>query len=244
MKSRKLNSTSGAKKSRLELGKTTTPWKSSQPVALKRSSAPDREYHTPVAVLRRLDIDPDEVAGCFKITPALISCFGTPNGAFPRKQVLNYLAASPAPVAKAFLKAWNEVRKADQLRLSVEAICVKADVNPLELLGAIVSAVREVKLRESALKAILAHPDVVDATVASAMILGPQGNADRKLLHESAVIGFLPTRKGQEIEINLFGRKDESGDDDGERAWDDAFPSITGKLESWSENRRSLTDGR
>lgn len=207
----------------------------------------NREFYTPVAVLRRLDIDPEDVEACHKISPTLIACFGREGGRLPRKLILNYLAASLTPTAKAFLAAWKEIPKRDIQSLTVEAVCVKAQVNPLELLGCIVSAVREVKLRESALTAILAHPEVVKATIDTAKIVGPAGYSDRRMLHESAVIGFLPTRKGSEIEINLFGRKEEKDDgelDDDEKAWDEAFPTISGNLEKWSENRRQLSDGR
>lgn len=213
---------------------------------MKVSSVPKQtEFHTPVAILRRLDIDPEEVASAPKITESLQSCFGKFTKGNPREQIINYLAVSDAPEARAFLKSWRGIAKSDTERLSIEAVCVHALVSPLAVFGAIVMAARNLKGQESALKAILAHPDVIDSTVLSAKLIGPAGHADRKILHEA--VGFLPTRKGSEVEINFFGKKadknDDSSDDD-EEAWDDAFPSISGNLEKWSENRRAITDGK
>jgi hypothetical protein len=226
-------------------GKSTKTSPSKPPAALKASSIPKgRAFHTPVAILRRLDIDPKEVAEAPKVTDILVRCLGGSEKKIPRKQILNYLSASPAPEAAKFLRSCREIPKADLERLTLEAICVHAHVSPLAVFGAVVKAAGSLKSQESALKAILAHPDVVDATVETAKFLGPLGHADRKILHEA--IGFLPTRKGGGVEINFFGKPKENEDepDDDDKAWDEAFPAISANLEGWAENRRSLTDGK
>lgn len=216
--------------------------------------------------MKRLDIDPEDVASCYQITETLQSCFPTKDNRIPRKAILNYLAACNMPVAINLLKSLKTIAESDRDQIGFEALCVYARINPLELLGAVVAGVREIKLRESALKSILAHPDVVQATIDAATSRTPLivdgrpvrdidgsivridngSHADRKLLHTA--MGFLPTKKGSEIEINLFGRKEDKDDDDelddDEQAWDDAFPLISGKLETWSDDRKRLTDGK
>jgi hypothetical protein len=124
-------------------------------------------------------------------------------------------------------------------------VCLAAKVSPLEILGAILMAAKNLKAQESALKAILAHPDVIDATVMTASLPGPAGFADRKMLHEA--VGFLPTKQGSPISINfgMGGKKDEGGDrDDDDVAFEEAFPTISGELEGWSDARRLLTEGK
>lgn len=227
-----------------------------------------KAFHSEAAILRRLDIDRAEVQAAPKVTEIIVRCMGDKSGRFPREQVLNYLAASDSPAAVRFLKSYREL-KTDAGRLSLEAICVHAHVSPLEVLGAVLMAAKSLKATESALKAILAHPDVVDATVRQAVdgtpllksdgrtpyldekgrpvLIGHGDVAAKKLLHEA--IGFLPTRKGGGVEINFFGKPHESPDDepdDDEKAFDACFVdnAISGKLDRWSEDRRALTDGK
>ncbi len=212
-------------------------------------------------MLQRLDIDEREVEEAPPITETLQSCFGPTYKA----QSIQYLAASDSVGAKTFLRFWRQIPKADHQELTIEVVCVYARVSPLEILGAVLMAARNLKGQESALKAILAHPEVVEATVASAtqgtpllidgkpyldengrpLLIGHGNAAAQKMMHEA--VGFLPTRKGSEVEINFFGRKADKDDDDeiddDEAAWDEAFPLISGKLEKWSEKRRKLTEG-
>jgi hypothetical protein len=163
-------------------------------------------------------------------------------------QCLNYISASDTDAARKWLSAWRSINARDRQALPIEAVCLYARVNPLELLGAILMAAKNLKMQESALKAIIAHPDVVDSTIEFAKEKG--GTADRKMLHESAVIGFLPTRNGQSIAINLNGGQTEESDDDGEvidqedKDFTDAFPMISGKLEKWADRRRELSAGK
>lgn len=206
------------------------------------ASREGRQFHTPVAILRRLDIDPEELAAAPKVTDILIRCFSGKRQTIPRAQIVNYLSASGTPVARQFLAAWRSISKADLDRLSIEAVCVKAAVSPLALLGAVLMAAKLLKAQESALKAILAHPDVVDATVDTAKFLGPAGHADRKLLHEA--IGFLPTKEGG-MEINIgFGRPAEEKDKetDADDSWDDAFPPLGDGVKTWSAQKHALLE--
>lgn len=226
--------------------KSTTSSPSKNPVALKRSSVPkNRQFHTPAVILRRLDIDPEEVRHAPPVTDVLVRCLGGSEKRPPKQQVINFLSASNDEGAKAYLASCRSIPKSDLSRLTIEAICVHAQVNPLQVLGAVLASAKSMKAMESALKSILSHPDVVEATVQTAKLIGPAGTADRRLMHEA--IGFLPTRKGGGVEINFFGKPKDDGDDesdDEEKAWDEAFPLVSANLEAWSGNRRALTDGK
>jgi hypothetical protein len=175
----------------------------------------------------------------------LTRCLGGKSSGLPREKIIAFAATSPQPCAVAFIHALRTVPKLDLKQLSFEAMCVRARVNPIELLGAILMAAKSMKATESALKAILAHPDVVDATVETAKVPGLVGHADRKLLHEA--VGFLPTKKGGGIEINLgFGRPPEDRDDetDADDAWDDAFPALGDEVKDWSADRHKLIEAQ
>lgn len=195
----------------------------------------------------------------------LTRCFGAPKfGAWPRSQVLAFAAVSTQPCAVAFTKSVREIKKADLAMLSFEALCVRARINPVELLGAILMAAKSMKAQESALKAILAHPDVVQATVDSASVGPPvlvngkpvfdeNGKVLRhsygdvgaqKIMHEA--VGFLPTKKGGGVEINFgFGRPPEERDEDtdADEDWDDAFPALGDNIQEWSADKHKLLEG-
>jgi hypothetical protein len=133
------------------------------------------------------------------------------------------------------------------------------------MLGAILMAAKSMKATESALKAILAHPDVVEATIDAAtqgspllhqdgkpfldkrgrpILVGHGDDKAQRMLHEAT--GFLPTKKGGGIEINLgFGRpaeeRDEDSDDDAD--WDDAFPALGEQIQEFSADKHKLLEG-
>src|SRR6185312_13530298 len=99
------------------------------------------------------------------------------------------------------------------------------------------------KAMESALKSILSHPDVVQTTIDSANLLGPAGTADRKLMHEA--IGFLPTKKGGDFNINFgFGRPKEERDEDtdADADWDEAFPALGEQIQEMSTNKHKMLE--
>ena len=196
------------------------------------------------AILRRLDIDPAEVA-LVPTEPAeiLTRCLGGDTKRLPREKILSLAAVSSQSCAVAFMSAIRKISKGDLERLPFEAMCVHAKVNPVELLGAVLMAAKSMKATESALKAILAHPDVVDATVETAKVLGPAGYSDRRMLHEA--VGFLPTKKGGGVEINFgFGRPPEERDEDtdADEAWDEAFPPLGDEIKTFSADKHKLLE--
>ena len=218
-------------------------------------------------MLRRLDIDPDEVALMPKEPCEILTrCFGAPkNGHWPRTQILSFATVSNHPCAIAFTNSVRQIKKSDLELLSFEAMCVRARVSPVELLGAILMSAKSMKATESALKAIMAHPDVVDATVDAATQGTPlmkqdgkpyldergrpilHGHGDdraQRMLHEA--VGFLPSKKGGGVEINFgFGRPPEERDDDSDadEAWDEAFPALGDQIQDWSQDKHKLLEG-
>ena len=196
--------------------------------------------------MKRLDIDPAEVALVPHEPAEILSrCFGGSRKTLPRKQIFAFAAVSNQPCAMAFMHALRDIKPADLKLLSLEAMCVRAKVNPVELLGAILMSAKSMKATESAMKAILAHPDVVDATVETALMPGMVGQADRKMLHEA--VGFLPTKKGGGVEINFgFGRpaEDRDEDSDADADWDEAFPQLGDNIQNWSSDKHRMLEGK
>ena len=215
------------------------------------------------AILRRLDIDPAEVA-LMPREPAeiLTRCLGD-GKRLPRQRILSFAAVSNDAVAVAFMGAIRKIPALDLKQLSFEAMCVRARVSPVALMGAVVVAAKSMKATESALKAILAHPEVVQATVDAAtegtpVLVGGKPVIDEKgkvlrydhgdvaaqrIMHEA--MGFLPTKKGG-VEINFgFGRPPEErdADSDADADWDDAFPSLGDEVKTWSADKHKLLEG-
>jgi hypothetical protein len=243
---KKLSSTVKAKSASPKPPKSTQRLPSKKKAGSRKGSKPPKALPPRKDLaLERLGIDLDELDAAPKITETLVSCFGDRSKRIPRKSFANFLTCSTDPSAMAFMDCYRQLGVRDREQLPIEAICIKAGVNPLQILGAVIVAARSLKAQESALKAILAHPDVIDSTILTANLPGPAGTADRKMLHEA--VGFLPTKQGSQIAINLglpSGKKDDDGDDGDEKSFEDAFPTISGNLETWSENRRMLTEGK
>lgn len=190
--------------------------------------------------LWRLGVDALELKRAPDITAMLRKVIG------PTKKIIGTLRFSTDPIAIAFLEVYDSIPEDDLERLPLEAICLKAEINPMTLFGTIIFAARNVRSQESALRAIVTHPDVVTATIKTAKIIGKAGDAARTALHTA--VGFLPTKQGQNINVNLLGgaaqytREEDDEEDDDNEAFAVAFPSISGNLENWGENRRKLLE--
>lgn len=150
---------------------------------------------------------------------------------------------SAEPSVVEFLKVYDKTPSCDRKQIPLEAIALKAESNFNELLGAIVMSFRSIQAQKSALKAMAAHPDVVDATVESAKLKG--GYSDRKMLHEA--VGFLPTPKGTSINFS-FGQQgkmpeaEEENDTLSPPEVTELFPMITEREEKWQADRSRLLE--
>ena len=194
--------------------------------------------------MRRLDIDPEMVALVPKEPEEILTRCLSNNSLFPRERMLSFAACSNQPAAVALTSAVRKIKAADLAKMSFGALCVFARVNPMELLGAVMAAAINMKAVESKMKAAMAHPEVVDATIKTAKKKGAEGFADRKMLHEA--VGFLPTRKGGGIEINFgFGRpaEEREEDSDADASWDETFPELGGEIQQFSAEKHKLLEG-
>ena len=157
---------------------------------------------------------------------------------------IDMLRFSNETCAIELLTTYDSLPSGDRDRLPIEAICVKAKVSPAAVLGAALMACRTVRGQQSALIAMNRHPEVLQKTIEVA--LTPGGDRDRKMIHEAT--GFLPTPKGGSINVNLLNGIPQSGAQAQNKPkevedpddFNDVFPSITGNLNHWSEDRHKL----
>lgn len=165
-------------------------------------------------------------------------------------QVAQMLRSSSSPMAAKFLNYWDELPDQDRIRLSIEEVCVGAKIPTQELCGVVICSIRDRKIQESTVEALVSHPDVMRATIRSAKLKGKEGFQDRHMLHSMPAIGFLPGPKGSQFQVNLgimnnpaqTPAASQKGDtiDAEEMSVSDVFPSITGVLEGWNDARRNL----
>ena len=203
------------------------------------------------AALRRLGLRKDEVAKCPPISEMLARAYSKGERPGNPKDAVADLRFSLDPVAVKFIETWDSIPERDRQSLSLEAICLKAEVSPQEFLGHVFLMRQSLCKAESSLVAVNSFPDTVRHMVASASLPGPAGTADRKMLAQHSAIGFLPSPKGATVSVNLFGgeatfKSDDEGesDDDPEFAgFDDAFGGGNKELETWNQTRRLLLEG-
>lgn len=192
------------------------------------------------AALRRLGITKDELELAPYITDILKSSFKTV------KAAIKAIRFSNETTAIEFLKVYDELPAGDRDYISIEALCLKANVSPSALLGATFLACKTMRGQESAMIAVNAHPGVLKETIRFAKL--PGGDRDRKMLHEA--VGFLPTPKGGSINVNLLNgvpqpQNQNRAPEPDEEDFGSLFPSINRNLEEWSSDRRKLlSDGK
>ena len=176
------------------------------------------------------------------IKPSLIETAPNLTSYFPNKKlVIEAIRFSQEPAVIDFLKVYDSTPVCDRKQISFEAIALKARVDFNALLGAMMFSFRDMQRNKSALIAMEAHPGVVSATAKFAK--RAKGVQDRKMLHEA--VGFLPTPKGQSINLNFPGSKDEAPEA-GEQSspeFDGLFPLITKKQEGWQADRSKMLEG-
>jgi hypothetical protein len=144
---------------------------------------------------RLIGVNPNEVILAPKIAPLLRRLTGNKDTA------IDYLRASGSPVARTFLAVYDEITLPGYFRnvLPIEAFCIAAKVDPLQLLRAIVETIHAVGAIEGSTIAALAHPDIMRFSVNRA--LTPEGEKDREwnLKH----MGHLPSPKGYQVNVNV-----------------------------------------
>lgn len=119
-----------------------------------------------------------------------------------QKDAIEYLRMSQTPQIE-FFKTYDScsITRAEQRRVPIEAFCLAAKVNPMNVLEALVAIMVRLRAQESAVLAAVAHPEVVRTTIDSAGIIGKDGARDREMLHKNA--GFLPVAKGSQTIVQV-----------------------------------------
>lgn len=156
-----------------------------------------------------------------------------------RTRAIDCLKFSNNPQARQLLEFSQKLSYATQESIPIEALCLAAGVDTTTIAGALVMAARDVSRMESALIAMREHPNVVSST---AFYAGLADNSkDREMMHKA--VGFLPTPKGSSVNVNIFGDKKESAEDDDDGPTiDELFVSDPLEMENWGESRRKLLE--
>jgi len=194
-----------------------------------------------IGALKRYKITSEQLAKSPDISSILKRAVGS------RERIIDALRFSSDPGAIQFLEIYDACPQGDRNYLPLEAFCIKSEVSPAAVLGAVLLAAKSVNAQESALILVMEHPRVMRKTVEFATEL-PGASADRKMLHEIA--GCTPS-KGGGISVNLFGNnaqvvreeveiEEADGSDEDQRVMRNAFPLVSRELESWGEERRKL----
>ena len=161
----------------------------------------------------------------------------------PRQRVIDALRFSSDPAAVEFLNIYDELPLLDQRTIPFEAICLYGEISPAGVLGAVMMAARIVGAQESALTTIVEHPEVVRQTIHFAKTL-PGASKDREMVHNA--VGWLPKSGGSgnvNVNLNAGGAPQLDEEDDDEKTFESAFPSVNQSLEKWGEKRRKLLEG-
>jgi hypothetical protein len=204
----------------------------------KPGSLPRREL-----AKRRFGVSDKKLQFVPKITPILRSSIGS------AKKAIELLRFSNDPAAVTFFEIYDGIQEGDRESISIEAVCVKAEISTPTLLGAALLIAQKIRGTESAMLAVNAHPKILRRTIELADL--PGGFQDRKVLHEA--IGFLPSSKGMNIAVNLGGPGQlaggtappalEAGDSDEpseEAQFSEMFPSVNKQIEKWSDSKRKM----
>lgn len=156
------------------------------------------EYAKWNRLLRKLSVTPEQIHSLPQITPYL-----TRSLKLPRQRVIELLRMSAEPEVIKFLEAYDSRLIPDEVRdqFNYEFYCAICGLSPLRLLELLAAQIVRSGAQESAIKAALRHPEVVEATIESALIHGPDGKGDRDTLHKA--VGFLPQPKGAQTTIQI-----------------------------------------
>jgi hypothetical protein len=99
------------------------------------------------------------------------------------------LARANDPRAARFMAAWDALDASEQqARGAADAICKRAGLNPIELLGVVAEAAYRIAMNTAQITAALALPAIIARSVEVA--LTDEGVADRRMQLQHS--GFLP----------------------------------------------------
>ena len=142
----------------------------------------DAAYHRSQA-LEALSLSDEQVAEVPQITHVI-------RKAGLSEELWDILSASDSADIRKLLKVRNDLRAMQQKHVPIEALCIAAEVGTKKALEIITTAVYEHSSLSSNLLAAVAHPSIVEASVAAA--LTRQGTKDRDMLFKHSNFTPLP----------------------------------------------------
>jgi hypothetical protein len=178
------------------------------------------------AALKRLGVSEEELA----VAPPISGLLKRADGGIAQCISALRLMVLDEEV-KRFLKFYDSLTPRDR-EAGVEAVCIKAGVDPLKLLGACMVALENVARATVRIIAVSGHPKVAEARVRFARL--PGGHRDRDAL--DVTLGLLPPPRSGATFINkqtIFGSgqsvMDEQGAGKGSNDKDEADDVIDGE---------------
>jgi hypothetical protein len=115
-----------------------------------------------------------------------------------KSEVIKAMRFSDDELIDKFFYAYDALPLKDRESVTLEALILKAGVNPTHFLGSIQLAIRENAMNRTKMIAMANHPKIMEKTVEFAQIAG--GYRDREHLY--TMTGALPTPKG----ISIFNK--------------------------------------
>jgi hypothetical protein len=116
-------------------------------------------------------------------------------------QYLRHAAADGDKDAQTWLHVWDTMKPWERLHASLDDVCAASGLSPVKFLKLVVGVAFEMHCDLANLVAAVAHPEVVEASIETAKMLGPVGFEDRKLLMQHH--RFIPIPRGTSINIGV-----------------------------------------
>jgi hypothetical protein len=162
----------------------------------RRATIPTLSSQAFVSACQILAVRPDDV-----ILAPHITQYITDKLALDRDSAVEYLRMSGDPTAHKFLTVYDGplLTRHHRASLPLEAYCLSAKINPLDLLELLVGVLVRVGAQQSAVIAAVHQPAIVARTVEAA--LQPENFRERQLFHKAT--GFLPQPKGSQTSIKV-----------------------------------------
>jgi hypothetical protein len=135
---------------------------------------------------RRLGLD--SVAAIDPITAKVIRAVGS------KARFIEYARLSDEEEVRVLVEKWDTRSPSDRQALTIVDLCAACNILFETLLGAVTAAAFTHNYDASRLLAAVNQPKLVSATIQSALVVGPEGVADRKILLTHS--RFLPVPKG------------------------------------------------
>lgn len=160
---------------------------------------------------KRLGITPEDMVGVPQITHLLKNA----SGGIPA--CIEALRGDDSEDALIFIAKWDAITESDRARLTIEEICVAAEIGTRALVGAVTVALMQQSQDATKIMVLTSQPRVVQATIDAATREEPIMNREGEIVgYRSGDVkaqdifhratGFLPTPKGATINLNQLNQ--------------------------------------